>query len=83
MVFQKLLNSGYIRLGLANTINNKTIFYLTINGGDIGGDTGIDLSSAILVYEDFTREVFKNSTGVTKIRYVDGSGATIIANLTD
>ena len=77
------VNNGRIRLGLANTVNNKTIRLLTINNGDIGGVAGINLSSATLVYADYTREVFKNSVGVTKIRYVDGSGTTVIADLTD
>ena len=78
-----LENSGYIRLGLSNVIDNKSIHYLTVNNGDIGGVSGIDLSSATLVYADYTREVFKNSAGVTKIRYVDGLGTTVIADLTD
>ena len=77
------VNNGRIRLGLANTVNNKTIRLLTINNGDIGGVAGINLSSATLVYADYTREVFKNSAGVTKIKYVDGSGTTVIADLTD
>lgn len=76
------LNNGNIELGSTNEFNNKTIQYLTINYGDIRGDTGIDLSSATLISANFTREVFKDSAGVTKIRYVDGSGATVIADIT-
>ena len=77
------LDNGIIRLGLSNPINNKQIQYLTINGGDIGGDSGINLSNATLVYANYERIVFKNSAGVTKIRYIDGNGNTVIANLTD
>jgi len=82
-IYSNTVNNGNIRLGLANTINNKIIKYLTINNGDIGGIAGIDLSSATLIYADYTREVFKNSAGVTKIKYVNGSDVTVIANLTD
>ena len=45
--------------------------------------SGINLSSATLVYADFTREVFKNSSGITKIRYFNESDVTVIADLTD
>ena len=81
--FNTLENNGQIRLGLSNPINNKIINLLTINNGDIGGGTGIDLSTATLVYTNYERIVFKNSAGVTKIRYIDGNGNTVIANLTD
>lgn len=77
------INNGRIRLGLSNTINNKLIQNLTINTGDIGGASGIDLSSATLVYQTYERIVFKNSTGTTKIRYFDGSGNLVIADITD
>lgn len=75
--------NGYIRLGTSNSINNKRLRSLTINTGDIGGDLGIDLSSATLVYEDFERIVFKNSIGVTKIRYFDEKEDLVVADLTD
>jgi len=77
------LENSKIRIGLTNIIDNKQIKYLTINTGDIGGDLGIDLSNATLVYADYERIVFKNSAGATKIRYIDGSGNTVIAALDD
>ena len=82
-IYSNTLNNGIIRLGLSNPINNKQIRYLTINRGDIGGESGINLSNATLVYANYERIVFKNSVGVTKIRYIDGNGNTVIANLTD
>ena len=81
--YNTLENYGQIRLGLANTINGKTIQYLTIDGGDIGGNSGINLSSATLVYADFTREVFKNSAGVTKIKYFNENDVLVVADITD
>lgn len=82
-IVSNTLNNGQIRLGLTNIINNKIIQYLTVNTGDIGGDLGIDLSTATLVYADYERIVFKNSAGVTKIRYIDGSGNVVIADVDD
>ena len=78
-----LENNGYIRLGLSNAISTKTIQYLTINGGDIGGAGGIDLSTATLVYATYTREVFKNSAGVTKIKYFNENDVLVVADYTD
>ena len=82
-IYSNTLNIGSIRIGFSNPINNKQIKNLIINSGDIGGDDGINLSTATLVYADYERIVFKNSAGETKIRYIDGSGNTVIANLTD
>jgi hypothetical protein len=82
-IYSNTLDNGKIRLGLTNTIDNKQIQLLTINGGDIGGDSGIDLSTAILVYGTYERFVFKDSAGVTKIRYINGSGVQVIADLDD
>lgn len=77
------ITNGYIRLGTSNPINNKRLRNLTINTGDIGGASGIDLSSATLVYYTFERIVFKNSTGVTKIRYIGEKGELVVADITD
>lgn len=77
------INNGKIRLGQSYPLNYANVKFFIINNGDIGGNMGIDLSSSTLRSSNFTKEVFKNSAGVTKIKYIDGSGATIIANLTD
>jgi hypothetical protein len=43
---------------------------------------GGDLTSATHIYGDYTCTIFKDSTGATKLSYIDGSGDTVVVAVT-
>ena len=80
-IYNNTLNgNGYIN---NNTLNTGSIRNLIVNSGNIGANGAVDLSSATIIYQDYERIVFKNSAGITKIRYFNENDVLVIADITD
>ena len=67
-------------------LSNKIISLLDFNlknNRDEGNPITTVLNSATILFGDYNKTLFKNSAGVLKLRYIDGSDATIITDITD
>jgi hypothetical protein len=71
-------NVGYIILS-----NIKNNFRLNDIGSGVTYFGSLDLDTATHIYGNYKKEIFNNSTGVTRLSYYNGSDVLTIANPTD
>lgn len=75
-------------IGYGFTDNTVKTFNLNIVGNNltqanIESINNTDFTSATLIYGDYNKTIFKNSAGVIKLSYYNGSNVLTIANPTD
>ena len=75
-----------------NTLNNSTFDFsasVTLSATTISNinanyaNATDDISAATIIYGDYSKEMFRNSSGVTRLSYYDGSDILNITNVND
>jgi hypothetical protein len=72
-------NNSEINLGTATELTNKYINNLIMDNGKIN----IDIASAVILFENYPKTVYKRPDGLFKIRYYNNDDNLVIADIAD
>jgi hypothetical protein len=67
------LNAGEINIGIDFPLKAKNLTKLKVENGSITGD----ISTATILFADYSKTVFKSSTGTNRLRYYNDTGIVI------
>jgi hypothetical protein len=72
-------NNSEINLGTATELTNKYINNLVMDNGKIN----IDIATAVILFENYPKTVYKRPDGLFKIRYYNNDDNLVIADISD
>jgi hypothetical protein len=72
-------NNSEINLGTATELTNKYIYNLIMDNAKIN----IDIASAVILFENYPKTVYKRPDGLFKIRYYNNDDNLVIADIAD